>query len=180
MSFKKILVAIDRSSLASEVFEQALELAQKDKASLLVFHCLSREDWQEFGPLLPGGLGLYSPMTENLYRLQQEHLQEKIQQVQEWLRTYCQKATDQGIPTEFDYKVESAGPRICDVAQKWGADLIVLGRRGRNGLTEFLLGSVSNYVVHHAACSVLIAQRGISPVLDPDATATLSSSKASL
>lgn len=178
MSFKKILVAIDRSS-ASEVFEQALELAHKHQASLLVFHCLSREDWQEFGPLLPGGLGLYSPMTENLYRLQQEHLQEKIQKTQEWLRTYCQKATDQGIPTEFDCKVESAGPRICDVAQKWGADLIVLGRRGRKGLTEFLLGSVSNYVVHHAACSVFIAQRGISPVLDP-ATATLSSSQVSL
>ncbi len=39
-----------------------------------------------------------------------------------------------------------------------GADLIVLGRRGRTGLAEALLGSVSNYVLHHAPCSVLVVQ----------------------
>jgi nucleotide-binding universal stress UspA family protein len=30
-----------------------------------------------------------------------------------------------------------------------------MGRRGRTGLSELFLGSVSNYVTHHAPCSVL-------------------------
>ncbi|MGC1393382.1 MAG: universal stress protein [Coleofasciculaceae cyanobacterium] len=36
--------------------------------------------------------------------------------------------------------------------------MVVVGRRGRTGLAEAFLGSVSNYVVHHAPCSVLVIQ----------------------
>ncbi|RMG10302.1 MAG: universal stress protein, partial [Cyanobacteria bacterium J055] len=36
--------------------------------------------------------------------------------------------------------------------------LIIVGRRGRQGIEEAVLGSVSNYVVHHAPCSVLAIQ----------------------
>ncbi|MFM7578374.1 MAG: universal stress protein, partial [Microcystaceae cyanobacterium] len=35
-------------------------------------------------------------------------------------------------------------------------DVIVVGHRGRWGLSEILLGSVSNYVFHHAHCPVLV------------------------
>lgn len=48
---------------------------------------------------------------------------------------------------------------ICELARNWNADLIILGRRGRTGLSELLLGSVSNYVLHHAPCSVLTVQQ---------------------
>jgi len=45
---------------------------------------------------------------------------------------------------------------ICELAIDWNADLIMMGRRGRSGIAEFFLGSVSNYVLHHAPCSVQI------------------------
>jgi nucleotide-binding universal stress UspA family protein len=44
------------------------------------------------------------------------------------------------------------------VARTWNADLIVIGRRGLRGLAEMFLGSVSNHVIHHAHCSVLVVQ----------------------
>jgi hypothetical protein len=37
-------------------------------------------------------------------------------------------------------------------------DLVVMGNRGRRGLTRFLLGSVAETVVRHAPCSVLVAR----------------------
>ena len=40
MSFKKIFVAVDASAQAKVVFEQAVELATKDLASLMVFHAV--------------------------------------------------------------------------------------------------------------------------------------------
>ena len=42
------------------------------------------------------------------------------------------------------------------MANSWQADMIIVGNRGRSGLSEFFLGSVSNYVMHHAPCSVLV------------------------
>jgi nucleotide-binding universal stress UspA family protein len=36
------------------------------------------------------------------------------------------------------------------------ADLVVIGRRGRGGLAEFLLGSISHQVADHAKCPVVI------------------------
>lgn len=47
---------------------------------------------------------------------------------------------------------------ICEIAQTWEADLIIVGSRGLTGIKEMFLGSVSNYVTHHAPCSVLIVR----------------------
>ena len=50
------------------------------------------------------------------------------------------------------------GRWVRDLAQSWEADLVVLGRRGLTGVAEMFLGSVSNYIVHHVNCSVLVVQ----------------------
>lgn len=47
---------------------------------------------------------------------------------------------------------------IIDAAMEWKADLIVVGSHGR-GFWGRLLGSVSNGVVHHATCSVLVVRK---------------------
>ncbi|NEQ55624.1 MAG: universal stress protein, partial [Leptolyngbya sp. SIO3F4] len=50
----------------------------------------------------------------------------------------------------------SPGAKLCETAQSWNADLIIVGNRGFSGISELLIGSVSNYVLHHAPCSVLV------------------------
>ncbi|MEL6910326.1 MAG: universal stress protein [Cyanobacteria bacterium J06629_2] len=52
---------------------------------------------------------------------------------------------------------------ICEFAHSCQADVIAIGRRGHSGLQEMFLGSVSNYVVHHAPCSILLVQ---TPILE--------------
>jgi nucleotide-binding universal stress UspA family protein len=51
------------------------------------------------------------------------------------------------------------GQVIVEEAQRWGADLIVMGSRGLGTWNRLLLGSVSSNVVHHARCSVEIVRR---------------------
>lgn len=157
---KKILVALDRSSQAPVVFEAAMQFAQAQNNSLLIFHCL---DW-ETENLGEAFLGIGTLGDVDLYGLslgrRRTFLGRKMQQAQEWLQDYFQKAIEAGIPSELKCQVGDPGTRICQLARNWDANLIVLGRRGHQGISEVLLGSVSNYVVHHAPCSVLIVQSG--------------------
>jgi nucleotide-binding universal stress UspA family protein len=49
---------------------------------------------------------------------------------------------------------------ITDYAREWGADLIVVGSCDKSRLERFFVGSVSQSVVAHASCSVLVAKGG--------------------
>jgi nucleotide-binding universal stress UspA family protein len=84
--------------------------------------------------------------------------QEFERQGLEVLQSYAQAATKAGVSVQFQQITGSPARTICKVAREWQADLIVIGHRGRSGLSEMLLGSVSNYVVHHARCSVLLVR----------------------
>jgi len=159
MKFKRILVAIDLSPIATAVFNQALELAKQEKATLKLFHCLSWRALEQETVLMVGTQASYTAaLGDELQRRRQKRLQEETQHTRTWLQNCCRKAAEQGVSAEFDYNVGAPGPLICGAAGNWGADLIVLGRRGLQGLTEVWLGSVSNHVVHHAPCSVLVVQ----------------------
>ena len=48
---------------------------------------------------------------------------------------------------------------ILDQAERWGANLIVVGSHGYSGFKRLLLGSVSQTVAAHAKCSVEIVHR---------------------
>lgn len=163
MGFKKILVAVDHSSQATAVFEQALELAQKNNAHLKVLHCVNPQGEGEIAPLMGTGVGLDPAGGKMVLSLQQERLQQEKERAQHLLKSYCRQATELGIVAESDCKIGEPGTLICEIAKSWPADLIVIGRRGRKGLAEIFLGSVSNRVVHNASCSVLIVQGNVPP-----------------
>jgi len=51
-----------------------------------------------------------------------------------------------GLPTET----------IVDFCQEKDCDLIIMGSRGLGAIKQLFVGSVSNYVLHHAGCPVLV------------------------
>jgi nucleotide-binding universal stress UspA family protein len=50
------------------------------------------------------------------------------------------------------------GPALCELAQEVHAEAIVVGSRGRGGIKRAFLGSVSDYVVRNAPCSVVVTR----------------------
>jgi universal stress protein A len=46
-------------------------------------------------------------------------------------------------------------------ANSEGVDLIVVGSHGRSGVSRFFIGSVSDYVVRHARCPVMVVRGGL-------------------
>lgn len=65
-----------------------------------------------------------------------------------------------GDTVEVSTVVELGRPAemILEAAEKWRPDLIVVGSHGRNFWGRLALGSVSDAVLHHAPCSVLIVR----------------------
>lgn len=56
---------------------------------------------------------------------------------------------------EVALEVGSTAEKISVHANEWGADLIVMGTRGRTGLSQFLHGSATEWLVRHASQPVL-------------------------
>jgi nucleotide-binding universal stress UspA family protein len=165
MSFQKILVAVNNSPLGPYVFAAAIAQAQFNQAALKLLHCIQMIP--EPTVPMPFDPGIQPNLSMNDYQTQQILMEEQIEEAQALLKRYRQDALARGVPIEADYQIGDAGHLLCEAAKEWKADLVVIGRRGRSGLEEALLGSVSNYVVHHAPCSVLVIQD-----VEPDTTGT--------
>lgn len=165
---KKILVAIDRSERDRSVFEAALSLAQTTGGTLMLLQVLSEK---EAGyPILP--TYAYYPIADDRnYDIYRERLAEYKQWGIDLLRELTETAAAAGVRAEYTQLAGNPGRTICEIAANWSADLIVLGSRGLKGLKEMILGSVSNYVTHHAPCSVLIVRSEIANAENLDAMA---------
>jgi nucleotide-binding universal stress UspA family protein len=160
--FHKILVAMDSSDIGQQVFDHALDLAKVMNSRLMLLHVLSPEE--ESSPKVAGFSNLefypelYPEVREEVllnYRKQWSAFESMCLDL---LRSRTAEANTAGVTAEFTQNPGSPGKTICQIAKDWEADLIVMGRRGRSGISELFLGSVSNYVLHHAPCSVLTVQ----------------------
>jgi nucleotide-binding universal stress UspA family protein len=69
-----------------------------------------------------------------------------------------QRARGVGVTAEFLVWDGDAGDSITAAAEAEQADLVVVGTRGRSAAGRMLLGSVSDHVVRHAQCPVLVVR----------------------
>jgi nucleotide-binding universal stress UspA family protein len=154
--FHKILAAIDRSEMSHDVFKTALDIAKADKAVLVLLHVLSFDEQDNPSMLMPTGLEYVRAADANALEGYRDRWQTYEQKSLEILKSLAERATAEGVTTEFHQVADSPGRRICEFADSESIDLIVMGRRGISGVNEFLVGSLSNYVLHRSLCSVLI------------------------
>lgn len=155
---RRILVAIDHSKNAIQAFEVAMELAKACHAQLMLLHVLSIEgEGYQAHPVFPGTYFYPAFSDIPLNRFQQEWNKYKEKELQR-LTSLAEQAKFVGISTESTQKFGNPRLEICDLAKAWNADLIIMGSRGHSGLKELVLGSISNYVIHHALCSVMVVR----------------------
>lgn len=157
--FHRILVALDHSETAIPVFDQALDVAITANAQLMLLHVLSADD--QDAPETPAAfpsMYYYPGLSATSIKVYQQQWEQYTLTASGILQAQAEEAELAGISVETTQKAGAPGETICEVAKEWQADLILLGSRGRAGLSEWLLGSVSNYVMHHAPCSVLVCR----------------------
>ncbi len=153
---RKILVALDHSETSARILQGAIALAQTLNAEIKLLHVLTDSD--------PGAPQRLSYTSEHYYPLMNAALVETyehdwnqfIETYQGWLNQQMEIAREADLLASCELAYGRPGSAVCHAASSWSADLVVVGNRGRTGLGEMVLGSVSNYVMHHAPCAVVV------------------------
>ena len=150
----KILVAIDLCN-PNKTFDAALSLAQIAGAKLMLLNVIAPDENNYPNPFVYSSYE-YGLMNESLLAVYQEQWDLFKQRGLKILRSLVEEAAAVGVEAESIQEFGNPGCTICELAQTYSTDLIIVGSRGLTGVREMFLGSVSNYVTHHAPCSVLI------------------------
>jgi nucleotide-binding universal stress UspA family protein len=147
--FAKILVAVDGSKKSNRAAKVAVKLAERNAAELLVISVIPRPSYL-FAPVSGAGI---PPMRLG------DYYSYAIKDAEKWVNEAVTLAKNRGVATRGRVlKSASIVQSITDYAQDQEVDLIVLGTRGLGGFNKLLLGSVSNGVIAHARCSVLVVR----------------------
>jgi nucleotide-binding universal stress UspA family protein len=147
--FTNILWATDASPEADAALHYAVEMAEHSHARLHVVHVVEK---------FIGG------RTTGQDALLNEH--EIVTKIKTQIAGVAQ---EHAIKPTLHVVAEAAGHvagRISDVAQETGADLIVVGTRGRSALGALVLGSVTQRLLHVSTCPVLAVPHGAAAEAD--------------
>jgi nucleotide-binding universal stress UspA family protein len=101
--------------------------------------------------------GGFLPDTTELEKMARDNAAKVLEQTAGRVRGFC-KSEKVGITT--DTLFGSPESRIVETAEQSGTDLIIIGSHGYNAWERLLLGSISDSVVRHAPCSVLVVRSG--------------------
>lgn len=143
MSIQSILLAYDGSQMSKRAASVAGEMAVRLEAAIEVVHVLRL-------PLPTVTVEVAVPTPAEVEAEFREAALALLEEAKNLL------------PAERSPKATllegSPGSKLSGYAQSSGCDLIVIGHRGLNGLERLFLGSVSEYVLRHAHCPVLIVK----------------------
>lgn len=170
--FQRIVVALDRSYSSCSVLEEALALA-KPSARLNLVMVIQPMEMGYADPVYLSMEGMHGVWTTEMYQSRMVNWQQHRQEIEHWLRSQTDYVHRHSLSADYTCPVGTPGETLCEMATRWNADLIIMGRRGRTGFSELLLGSVSNYVMHHAPCSVLTVQGIKQPAMATAATSAI-------
>jgi len=145
--FSRIVVGTDGSETAAEAVRQATELAKLSDAHLDIvsaYQPIPSQRMKEESREAPGDVQYGISEREDVNLM---------------LDKASGDAKNAGVSEVQSHALDGEpADAILDVAEKVGADLIVVGNKGMTGTRRFLLGSVPNKVSHHAPCSVIIVR----------------------
>lgn len=139
---RKILFATDFSAISAKAQEYALFLRNKLNAELEIVHVFDPDTFNMPTPyyFMPGVETWLDDHITTMKKKGREALDELSAEMGDCPATFAEGKT---------------GTTLCEFAKEHDFDMIVMGTHGHTGFNRLILGSVAEYVVRHAPCSVL-------------------------
>jgi nucleotide-binding universal stress UspA family protein len=146
---ERILVAVDGSEAGQAALEAAITSARRAAARLCVLHVVESPD------AFPEAA--YDRVLLDLEAMRRAHL-EAGRAIADGAGA---RAREAGLEVETLCRERGArrvSTVIAEEADRWEADLVIVGTHGRQGLERLVLGSVAEGVARRAPCSVLLVR----------------------
>jgi nucleotide-binding universal stress UspA family protein len=147
----KILIATDGSDASRSIIETACEtIADPENTTVKIISAVEL--------LVPMGAEPFAISAQYCAEIAEQaskHAKDFTAEAAVRLKKICPNIA--GVSSEV-FRSTGAAQAIVETAREWGADLTVVGSHGYGFWKRAWLGSVSNSVVYHAPCSVLIVR----------------------
>jgi universal stress protein A len=141
-SAQSILVPVDFSDPSRSALRYARSLAEQTGGKLILFYALEPVGTPDFA--------FHPLMMEPAQATKAAELQ---------LQKICdEEGVDESLVEHTVVRSGAAHTQIADLAEKLGADLIVISTHGNTGIKHVLMGSTAERVVRHARCPVLVVR----------------------
>jgi nucleotide-binding universal stress UspA family protein len=146
LRLKNILVPTDFSETSVEALEYASAFAQRFEATLWLIHIV------EPAPSFAGAEGVSFPIAPSE--------PERLSDAKHLMAGFAVKHVPSSIPVTSLVKHGSAVAEISALAEERNIDLVIASTHGRTGVNRAMFGSVTERIVHHAPCPILIVREG--------------------
>lgn len=146
----RILVAVDGSDISMKAADYAITLAKNNDNNEAEIFVINVIDIPPMFKMLP------SDTRKQLIRIGRQQATQIFDTIEQMAKRHDVKTNK--INTEMVETSMSAADEIIRYAKEKGVDLIVVGTKGRSGMSKALLGSVASKVVTYSPCSVLVVR----------------------
>lgn len=146
----RILIATDGTEHSREAIEAIFNIKLSDGDEIKVLSVVDMAI-----PLPVDLYGGFLPATNEIENAVRENTAKTVEEAERYLR---EKIANDKIFITTETLSGSPESRIVEAAENMKADIIIVGSHGYNRWERLLLGSVSDSVIHHAPCSVLVVR----------------------
>ena len=150
----RVLIATDGSSFSNAAIEESCRFIRPEETEICVVS--SYED------AYPIAAEPFAISAEYYQKVEDAVVEQTNANIERAVRMIRDRFAGRQVHVSTELLRGSPERQIIEKAKDWDADLIVVGSHGR-GFWGRLLGSVSNGIVHHAPCSVLVVRTEAAP-----------------
>jgi len=142
-----VILALDASESAEQAVQWYIDKIHRSGNKLIFVHCIEL-------PEMKLNQARQMHMSPGVLASMWKEEEAKTKALEDKMRSLMKEKGCSGMLRTLTGK---PGEVICRVAEEENADMIVTGQRGMGKVRRTILGSVSDYLVHHAHCPVIVA-----------------------
>jgi nucleotide-binding universal stress UspA family protein len=142
---KKILVPTDFSGYSDNAIKQAVDIAEKFSAKIVLLHVIDQSIQQCAADYCLSNAAVEQLKNEST-KTSEDKIKKTINTLKGSTKVDVSFVVKNGVPAEV----------ILDEQMRNGIDLIVIASHGKTGILRHLIGSVTDKVVRAAKCPVMV------------------------